>query len=195
MEKPFARAVGFVKEIFRCYIQFGRWFVRTAQKTATPVRQKKGVLNVAKYAVFLFLIIVVALSLAPLLPIPGNFKSLVVMSGSMEPTIHTGSVAFIKSTGSVQVGDIITFKNPENPNENFTHRIVEIGENEAIKTKGDANDSPDGWELTPDDIVGKYFLSIPFLGYAVHFAKTPRGFIFLIIFAVGVSHFYYFCNL
>lgn len=213
MEKPFARAVEFVKEIFRCYVRFGRWVKRTVlslakkfiplvkrgvavslaekisplakrfsplvKKTLSLVR-KPIILNSLKYGIMILLGITVVLSLFPLLPIPGNFESLVVMSGSMEPAIHTGSVAFVKSTGSVQVGDIVTFKNPRDPATNFTHRIVSI-ENEIIKTKGDANDSPDSWELTKEDIVGKFLLSIPLLGYPVHFAKTPRGFIFLII--------------
>lgn len=183
MEKPPVQAVEFVKEIFRCYIQFGRW----VKKAVLSLRQKPAVLNSLKYGALLLLGAVVVLSLFPLLPIPGNFESLVVMSGSMEPAIHVGSVAFIKSTENIKVGDIVTFKNPSDPQENFTHRIVEISEPDEIseisvfKTKGDANDAPDGWELTKDDIVGKFFLSIPLLGYPVNFAKTPRGFIFLII--------------
>lgn len=153
---------------------------------------KIPLVQVVKYVVIIFLIFTVVASLVPLIPIPGNFKSLVVMSGSMEPTIHVGSVAIIKPSEDVRVGDIVTVKNPKNSNTSFTHRIVSIEKppsfaeasegKEIIKTKGDANDFPDSWELTKNDIVGKFLFAVPFLGYAVHFAKTPRGFIFLIIF-------------
>ncbi len=155
----------FIKEIIMWYVWFG-----------------KKILPFLKYGGVILLGLVVVLSFAQNLPIPGNFQSLVVMSGSMEPKIHTGAVAIIKPSEEVKVGDIITFRDSRDPKNLITHRISEIGENEIIKTKGDANNTPDNWEITKDNIVGKFLFSVPFLGYAVNFAKQPQGFLLLILF-------------
>lgn len=162
-----AALTGFIMDILRCYLRFGRWAKRT-------------LFNPLKYAVVILLATVIVLSITSVLPIPGNFESMVVMSGSMSPAIRVGSVAFVRATDEVKVGDIVTFKNPNDPSTNFTHRVISIEEGK-IKTKGDANNAPDSWELTQADVVGKFLFSIPLLGYAVHFARRPQGFIFLVI--------------
>ena len=141
----------------------------------------KKILPFLKYGGVILLGLIVVLSFAQNLPIPGNFKSLVVMSGSMTPKIPVGSVAIVKPAADIKVGDIVTFKDPREPKNLITHRIVEIGENEIIKTKGDANNAPDNWEVRKGDVVGKFLFSVPLLGYAVDFAKRPPGFLLLIL--------------
>lgn len=149
------------------YVYFGRWF-------------KKSALTPLKYLGIILLAAIVFLSFAQNLPIPGNFKSLVVMSGSMEPKIHVGSVAIVKSSEDVRIGDVITFKDPRDPKNLITHRVVEDKEG-IFKTKGDANNASDNWEISKKDIVGKFLFSVPYLGYTVNFAKSQKGFIFLVI--------------
>ena len=56
------------------------------------------------------------------LPLPGNFKTFVVQSGSMEPAIRTGSLIFVKPMEKYVVGDIVNIKDGKN---SVTHRIVE----------------------------------------------------------------------
>ena len=68
----------------------------------------------------------------------------IVKSGSMEPQIHTGAVAFIDTRDkNVAVGDVITYKIGEAGSEKYvTHRIV--GEKpDGYVTKGDANEVED----------------------------------------------------
>lgn len=50
------------------------------------------------------------------------------MSGSMEPTIPTGSLIISKPVAQYQVGDIVTFKSPNAKNslDRTTHRIYDI---------------------------------------------------------------------
>ena len=48
-------------------------------------------------------------------------------------------------------------------------------------TKGDANNAPDPKKITKKDIIGKVIFSIPYVGYAVDFARKPIGFIFIVI--------------
>lgn len=118
--------------------------------------------------------------------IPG-FNFYVVMSGSMEPEIHIGSVVGIKEQEEYKEDDVVTVQMPYAQNETYTHRIIEVREPEESNedttfiTKGDANETADGDPVSQDQILGKVFVSIPLIGYLVSFAKKPMGFIILVI--------------
>ena len=67
-------------------------------------------------------------------------QTYIVMSGSMEPEIHTGAIALIDTTDRyVTTGDIVAYRMGEGDDEILiTHRIMERTE-EGFITKGDAN--------------------------------------------------------
>jgi len=118
----------------------------------------------------------------------GNLHFLVVLSESMKPNINMGDVVVTTATKpeDIQVGDVITFRQPtkSNPNRCVTHRVINItNENPSIsfQTKGDATEDPDMEPVKSSDLVGKVLLSIPYIGYIPHHLKTPLGFILLII--------------
>ena len=113
-------------------------------------------------------------------PLPGNYKIMVVLSGSMEPKIGLGSVVLVKPFPSYQVDDIVTYSNPNDAAKSTTHRIVKI-ENNSYITQGDKNKSPDSSPVSPDDIIGKVLLTLPLLGHLVAFIKQPLGFFLFII--------------
>lgn len=95
-----------------------------------------------------------------------GWKPYIVLSGSMEPAVHTGAVAFI-DTGNREyaAGDIVTYRVEGRDQELLvTHRIVGK-EGKNYVTKGDANDVSDPAPVTPGQIVGKYVFQIPFAGY------------------------------
>lgn len=101
-----------------------------------------------------------------------------VLSGSMEPAYHTGSVIYVRRTDAsgLKAGDVITFRLAGGAV--ATHRIVEItGEGDSLRfrTKGDANDTEDGKLVSPEDLMGKVVFTLPYLGYAVEFIQTPAG--------------------
>lgn len=128
----------------------------------------------------LFLGVFVVLSFSR---VPGGIKLFTVMSGSMEPALHTGSVIFVKPMQSYVVGDIVT-RATEEAAVTVTHRIVskqEIDGQTTFETKGDANDSADYGKFPQSSIIGKEFLTVPFLGYAVSYAKTQQGMILLVV--------------
>lgn len=129
------------------------------------------------------LIVIGILAVLSLLPIPGNYKIFTVQSGSMEPAIHTGSLIFSKPLADYNVGDVVTRKT-DDPKMTVTHRVVskeEVDGKTVFATQGDANNAPDGEKFSKELIVGKTFLTIPYLGYLVGFAKTQLG---LLIFVV-----------
>jgi len=114
----------------------------------------------------------------------GGIKLLVVKSGSMEPTIRTGSLVVDRTAKEYKESDIITFRSTNDPSNTTTHRIVGIEKQDnsvEFITKGDANDSNDPLKLNPDLIIGKVVFKIPYLGYIVAFARTMPGLIILVI--------------
>ena len=90
-----------------------------------------------------------------------------VLSGSMEPTYHVGSMIYVKSVDpeTIEVGDPITFLINEDL-DMATHRVIEIdAENQHFYTKGDANDDVDVGYITDRDVVGIGKAKIPYFGY------------------------------
>lgn len=143
-----------------------------------------------KYFKIIYYIILGCLALTAILliisvfPITGNIKFMTVLSGSMEPAIHTGSVVITKPVTDYKIEDIITFGPVTKTQTPTTHRINDIkvqGGEPIYITKGDANESPDTREIVRNDIIGKVLFSVPFVGYAVDFAKQPIGFILIIV--------------
>lgn len=112
-------------------------------------------------------------------------RAFVVLSGSMKPKIYEGSIVFVnKNLKNFKKNDIVTFVNPINNEENVTHRIErekKIREEIFYKTKGDANNEIDLWEVPKELVLGKVFLTIPYLGYLVNFCQTKIGVVLIII--------------
>jgi len=135
--------------------------------------------------IFLTSIIFIGLLLlVSILPITGNLKIFVVLSGSMEPTIKTGSLIVDKPVSDYKIGDIITFGKNTRTETPTTHRIVEIVDNDgkiSFTTKGDANNSADISATPKNRVLGKVFFNVPYLGYAISAAKKPYGFLFIIV--------------
>lgn len=104
-----------------------------------------------------------------------------VLSGSMEPTYHTGSLIYVKKVDyrTLAVGDAITFMLDENTV--ATHRIVGIVPDEEdpevvrYRTKGDANEAEDGGLVHYKNVIGKPVFTIPKLGYIASYVQNPPG--------------------
>jgi signal peptidase len=104
-----------------------------------------------------------------------------VLSGSMEPTYHVGSLVYVKKVDykQLQVGDPITYMISQDTV--VTHRIIEVLVDESDPdilryfTKGDANDAPDGTSVHYKNIIGKPVFSIPYLGYVANYIQNPPG--------------------
>lgn len=110
-------------------------------------------------------VIVLIVAAAFIVPKFVGIMPYIVESGSMEPQIHTGAVAFIDTHDkNVAVGDVITYKIGDAGSEKYvTHRIV--GEKpDGYVTKGDANEVEDANCVKQEQIVGTYRYSIPHAG-------------------------------
>lgn len=110
-----------------------------------------------------------------------GLKPYVVLSGSMEPTYHVGSLIYVKSVDykELEVGDPITYMISQDTV--VTHRIIEVLVDEedpdTIRyfTQGDANSVADGTSVHYRNIIGKPVFSIPYLGYVSNYIQNPPG--------------------
>lgn len=131
----------------------------------------KRVVDIVRNVIFLAAVCVIILSAACMLL---QIKPAVVISGSMEPAIHTGSIVFIdEKKKEPDVGDIIAF---EKGGVFITHRIAEKTADGYI-TKGDANKTADLGVLPRKAVIGTTEFSLPYLGYIVKTLSAPAGII------------------
>ena len=104
-----------------------------------------------------------------------------VLSGSMEPTYHTGSLIYVKKVDpyTIQAGQVITFLLDEDTI--ATHRVVAVVPDEEdasvirFRTKGDANASEDGGLVHYKNVIGTPVFTIPKLGYVANYIQHPPG--------------------
>ena len=89
-------------------------------------------------------------------PSPLSEKTFTITSSSMEPTIKQGATVFVQVVPfeSLQVNDIIVYKQPYNQAVAIVSRVVQINAN-GLVTQGDSNGGPDPWNVTAPLLIGK----------------------------------------
>ena len=124
-----------------------------------------------------------------------GYKPMIVLSGSMETSIHTGDLVFVKmvDTTSLKKNDVIAFRNETDTV--TTHRIVDIVYEDGkqyFKTKGDANNTNDKNLVAMKDVEGLYVARIPKAGNFLMFMKKPIGLfvVLLVILVIGLLWLY-----
>jgi len=120
------------------------------------------------------------------IPFLFGIKSLTVLSGSMEPTIHVGDIVVVRQISPLdaRIGDIVTFRDPTDPSRLITHRIRTIqlkGNNVAFETKGDANTSVEDWKVARDGTIGLVLYRVPRLGYVLFYVHGALGRFVLVV--------------
>ena len=101
----------------------------------------------------------------------GSYKVYVIHTGSMSPTIPSGS-AVVVHEGHYHVGQVITFTED---GLTVTHRLVSISAAGLTTTKGDANKTNDPWHVPKSQIIGGVVLAPRDVGYAITYLKDPLG--------------------
>lgn len=107
-------------------------------------------------------------------------RPLVVRSGSMEPTIPTGSMVLVQrvAAAEIAVGDVVAVERPDHTR--VTHRVVDLerhGETAELTLKGDANEDVDP---APVNVVeaDRLIRQVPEVGrFAAWLATAPGGFV------------------
>lgn len=156
-----------------------KYDLESINKRKENIKIAKKVLEVIAI-IIIYNIILIAISSVNKINIINIFgyKSYIIKTNSMEPTISTNDVVITKKVEKedIKVGDVITFFQEE---EVITHRITKIDDNGDYTTKGDNNNIEDTFKITYENIEGKHILTIPYLGAIVQ--ALDNQIIFLII--------------
>jgi signal peptidase I len=131
----------------------------------------------------LILVVLFGVILGKVVPLTGR-QTIIIGGQSMEPAIHIGSAIIVAPVGAAElrVGDVVSLRAGDD-NALFTHRIVEVvdrPDGRWIRTKGDANASPDPTLVHASAVVGRVQLAIPLAGYLIALLSIPTGVLFLI---------------
>lgn len=115
-----------------------------------------------------------------------GFRSLVVLSGSMTPTLGVGDVVVVRqiSPGEAQVGDVVTFRDPTRGDRLVTHRVRSIhveGGMVRIETKGDANSGVESWDVPVSGTIGRAQFRVPKVGYVLFWIRGRFGRMMLVV--------------
>lgn len=132
--------------------------------------------------------VAVAASAVLVVPKAMGWQGVIVLSGSMEPALHTGGVAFVDHVPPERIGtgDVLTFTRPGSQQQ-VTHRVVEVlasSDGPRFRTKGDANDIEDAWVVTSGQVVGQVRFALPHLGGLVRALVANRSMVGM---AMGVA--------
>jgi signal peptidase I len=111
------------------------------------------------------------------------FQTFYVRTGSMAPAIPVGAlvVATRASADDLYPGDVIVFQRPDRPGMMVVHRIDAVEHRPAgpvFITRGDANGSPDSWEVPATGDGWRAMYAISRVGFAVgwlHAGTSRQG--------------------
>ena len=94
-----------------------------------------------------------------------------VLTSSMEPTYPPGTLIIVKPIESqdIRIGDAITYQIESGQEAVVTHRVIAITNSTdgsmTFTTQGDNNGAPDAAAVIPDQLKGKVWYSVPWIGY------------------------------
>jgi signal peptidase I len=160
----------------------------TSPPTTPDARTNSGLVSkvVGWVAVSVATLVVLGLLAVTIGPRFLPYQALIVRSGSMSPTIPTGSIVFYKkiAAAKVRVGDVIVFDKPGDASEKVTHRVYQIGHSatgEYYVTKGDANGTPDDWRVPAVGTGWISFFHVPDAGYALVYLQSTLARLLLLV--------------
>ena len=112
-------------------------------------------------------------------PHTGRYRTLTVLTGSMQPAMPVGSVVAVvpERPSELRVGQIVTYRIPVEDHRVVSHRVVRIfegGGRPIFQTEGDANNAPDYWlAQVNDNTVWRVTYVVPKLGHLLHGLRQP----------------------
>lgn len=93
-----------------------------------------------------------------------KYKMIAIGSNSMKPAYFKGDAIIYEKVYDIDelhVGDIIAFKKSDTI---ITHRVVKMNSS-SVKTKGDANNAVDDFDVKMTEVLGKVEYKINYIGY------------------------------
>lgn len=139
-----------------------------------------------KNCIFKIIYILVILYLLIFIPTLWGDKPLVVISGSMEPTLNVGGILYYhdKDYTDFQKDDVIVYQLEDHI---ISHRVFDITEN-GIITKGDANNTYDNLLIKESQVLGEGTnWCIPLIGYYADFIYNHKYLLFISLLAIVID--------
>lgn len=103
----------------------------------------------------------------------GSLNYVATVGASMEPRLHQGDLALVRTSDTYQVGDVVAYHS-DLLDTVVLHRIVERSDDRLV-TKGDNNPWLDRDEPTPDELIGKLMVRIPRGGMVLGWLGDPAA--------------------
>ena len=158
---------------------------------SVPARARRYLALTANVTLAGAVLVVVGALVASMAPRLLGYSSVIVYGGSMADSVPVGGIAVTKevTTEDVGVGDVIVFypptmsTNPSPKPSPLMHRVVSVREEDGqrlFQTKGDANATPDPWEIGIEGHGSRVVYTVPYVGYLISFARTPLGWALLL---------------
>jgi signal peptidase I len=132
----------------------------------TNMKNSKKYITIAAIAPFLFYFWPSSLG--------GNTDFISVYGDSMKPAMENGALAILKKDAVYNDRDIVAYHYSEmGLSKVVIHRIMGKAADGNFVLKGDNNRSNDPETVRPDQIIGKLFFHIPYVGYLPLVMKQP----------------------
>ena len=135
-----------------------------------------------KNCIFKIIYILVVIYLLVFIPTIWGQRPLVVISGSMEPTLNVGGILYYhrKNINDFKINDIVVYQLNDHI---ISHRVYDITNN-GIIAKGDANETYYDLLITKDKILGggTNWCS-PFIGYYTDYIYRHK---YLLMISIGI---------
>ncbi|HEY0239701.1 MAG TPA: signal peptidase I [Friedmanniella sp.] len=124
---------------------------------------------VGSWFVLLAVLLVVAITVA--VPVLAGGTAYTVLSSSMRPTLPPGALVVTRpvQANDLAIGDVVTYQIRSGEPAVVTHRVVALrlaADGQVLaQTKGDFNGAPDPELVQPEQLRGRLWYSLPYLGY------------------------------
>ena len=148
-----------------------------AQRSTEPVTgdrsKEKGVWSyvLAGLSGGLLLIVVGLAAAVIVVPWITNSVALTVLTRSMEPAYPPGTLVIVQpvAPNDIAIGDAITYQFQPGVPEYITHRVIAVsrstGGELSFTTQGDNNAEPDADVVLADQVQGRVWYSLPWIGW------------------------------
>ena len=167
----------------------------TAEPTVETVAPKeKGLGHYLSVAISLavFLIVVALAAVLIVIPKVSGAIPLTVLTSSMEPSLPPGTLIIVRPVDvkDLRIGDVATYQISSGRPGVITHRITEVNSTStgelSFTFKGDNNADIDSKQVVPDQIQGRVWYSVPYMGFVNNSVNGEnRGWIIPVL-AIGL---------
>ncbi|PVY30494.1 signal peptidase I [Williamsia muralis] len=139
---------------------------------------------------WLILMILVAILLAAIVvPKIAGAQPYTVLTSSMKPGYPPGTLIVVQKvdTTELAIGDVVTYQMESDKSDVITHRVVgftfDQQGNQLLTTQGDAVAVPDANPVVSEQVRGKLWYAIPYLGYVNNWVSGSTRLILVYVLA------------